>query len=68
MKEGEVPRTKVPELRKTTLNLKQIDRLHQLDVWIDNLVIEKPVPLKERWQQLDRELIDKRNKEIGWKR
>ena len=67
MKEGQpIPRTRVPELRKTTLTMDQIDRLHRWDVFIETLKVEKPMSLKERWEQKDRELIENRNKQIGW--
>ena len=65
MKEGQpVPRTRVPELRKTTLTMEQIDRLHRWDVFIE--MQNKPMSLKERWEARDREIIAKRNKDIGW--
>lgn len=68
MKEAQpVPRTRVPELRKTTLTIPQLDNLHNWDIYIETIKVEKPMPLKERWQQLDREFIARRNKEIGWK-
>ncbi len=62
-----VPRTRVPELRKTTLTMEQIDNLHNWDCFIDDLKVEKPMPLKERWEQKDREFIERRNRDIGWK-
>ena len=62
-----VPRTRVPELRKTTLTMDQIDRLHRWDVFIEVLDTKPPPTLRERWEAKDREFIANRDREIGWK-